>query len=414
MTPVRAAASMTPADIARNLLLLRASETLSATVTVADVIEAVSQLRGAGLDASHLQVVLDGPDLDPLTEQTIRLRRAHYSDGALAIAAFLGEHGHTCHAAACVPLIGTDGTLGAIHLRWDAPRTFFVAERAVIATLAAYVATALERARRLEARIGVADTLQEAILSRLPPVDRYELAAHYLPADRHEKVGGDWYDAVTGPDGRLTIVIGDVVGHDIAAAARMGQLRSMLRAYIVDRHEPPSELLGRLDTANHELGEPIIATAVVAVLDTLPDGRHRLRWSNAGHPPPVVIHPDGTVQSLTGNDLLLGARRFPRRHTWTMPLAGGSTVLLHTDGLVERTGGPALDGTSSLHRRLGTSRRSRLHDLIEDAVAGVDRTDDVAVLAVRLPAGGSQPMTEMTPPMKITPSTVATRVAQAG
>ena len=90
MTPVRAAASMTPADIARNLLLLRASETLSATVTVADVVEAVSQLRGPALDASHLQVVLDGPNLDPLTEQTIRQRQAYYSDGAVAITNFPG------------------------------------------------------------------------------------------------------------------------------------------------------------------------------------------------------------------------------------------------------------------------------------------------------------------------------------
>jgi phosphoserine phosphatase RsbU/P len=390
MTPGPPAPVPTRTDSARNLLLLRASETLSVTTTTTDVAEAVRGLPGIGLDASHLRVVLAGGPSDPLTERVIGERRAFYfTDGADLAAAFPGRADPDAQATACVPVIGAAAVLGVLHLRWDAPRSFFVAERAVIATLATYVARALERAQRLEARIGVADTLQEAIRSRLPAVERYELAAHYLPADRQEKVGGDWYDVVAGRDGRLTLAIGDVVGHDMAAAARMGQLRSMLRAYIVDRHEPPSALLRRLDTANHALGEPIIATAVVAVIDTLPHGGYRLRWSNAGHPPPVVIHPDRSVEALTGNDLLLGARRFARRHTWTTPLPGGSTVLLHTDGLVERASGAAdADAAQQhLHRRLRTSRQTRLHDLLEDAVADVkaDRTDDIAMLAVRLP-----------------------------
>jgi serine phosphatase RsbU (regulator of sigma subunit) len=389
MTAVRLAPGMTPADMTRNLLLLRASETLSATVTTANVVEAVRQLHESGLEASHLQVVLADGEPDPLTQRAVRERRTFYfTDSAELAAAFPGEATVGLQAAACVPLVGSTRILGALHLRWDAPRTFYVAERAVIATLAAYVAQALERAQRLHARIGVADILQDAIRSRLPAVERYEVAAHYLPADRQEKVGGDWYDAVSGRDGQLTLVIGDVVGHDIAAAARMGQLRSMLRAYIVDRHEPPSALLRRLDAANHALGEPTIATAVVAVIDALATGGYRLRWSNAGHPPPIVIHPDGGVQALDGNDLLLGARRFARRHTWTAPLAPGSTVLLHTDGLPGYPGSAAGNDSDNLHRRLRTARRARLQDLLEDAVAdaGIDRTDDIALLAVRVPA----------------------------
>jgi sigma-B regulation protein RsbU (phosphoserine phosphatase) len=391
MTPVQLAPEMTPTDMARNLLLLRASEALSAPVTTADVVEAVLELGRTCLDASHLQVALIGDRSDPLTEQAIRRRRAFYfADGGELAAAFPSEMVPDQQATVCVPLVGVSGVLGTLRLLWDAPRTFYVAERAVIATLAAYIAQALERAQRLDARIGIAHILQEAIVSRLPTVEGYELAAHYLPADRQEKVGGDWYDAVAGRNGRLTLVIGDVVGHDMAAAARMGQLRSMLRAYIVDRHEPPSALLRRLDAANHSLGEPIIATAVVAVLDTLAGGGYRLRWSNAGHPPPVVIHPDGTVHALTGNDVLLGARRFAPRHTWTVTLARGSTVLLHTDGLVERPNGAVdEDGADHLHRRLRTAQRTRLQDLLEDAVAvaGAARTDDIAILAVRVPAG---------------------------
>ncbi len=216
MTSVRVAPGMTPAEVTRNLLLLRASETLSATVTTADVVDAVRRLRGAGLEASHLQVAFAGDRSHLLTEQAIREGRAFYFiDRAALAAAFPGEAGSDVQAAACIPLVGSASVLGALHLGWDAPRTFYVAERAVIATLAAYVAQALERAQRLHERIRVADTLQEAIRSRLPAVERYELAAHYLPADRQEKVGGDWYDAVAGRGGQLTMVIGGQDGRRV-------------------------------------------------------------------------------------------------------------------------------------------------------------------------------------------------------
>ena len=386
MTHVTLAPDLTPADIARGRLLLHASEALSAAVTVADVLAAVATLPARGLGADRTRIALAGDDADPVSRRAIRERRALYFADGTELAAVYPE-GPVCQALACVPLTGEGGVLGVLHLAWDAPRMFYVGDRAMIATLAVYVARALERARRLEARIGVADVLQQAMLSTLPTVEPYELAARYLPADDRQKVGGDWYDAVVGPGGRLTLVIGDVVGHDIAAAARMGQLRSMLRAYLVDRHEPPAQLLRRLDAANHALGDPTIATAVVAVVHAVAGGGHRLRWSNAGHPPPVLIHRDGTVQPLTGNDTLLGARRFAPRHTYTHELPRGATVLLHTDGLVDRPGQVIDDGVARLYRRLRGERRSRLDDLLADAAgaAGGGRSDDIAMLAIRLP-----------------------------
>ena len=231
------------------------------------------------------------------------------------------------------------------------------------------------------------ELLHRAMLTSLPRTGDYELAARYLPADINETVGGDWYDAVTGSDGRLSLVIGDVAGHDMASAARMSQLRSMLRAYLVDRHEPPSALLRRLEAANHALGESSIATAVVAVVDRAPDGNHRLRWSNAGHPPPVLIRRDGTVQPLTGHDMLIGARRFARRHTFTHPLPPGSTLLLHTDGLVE-TRDRAIDETlDRFYRRLGQAGRCGLDEMLGYVIGDParERADDVAVLGLRLP-----------------------------
>jgi len=382
-------ADISPTDIARNRLLLHASEALSATSTTADVIEAVSALLGQGLDADYIRLVLADDQADPLTRQAIRERRAlYFADRADMAAGCPGSEFPAGQALVCAPLTGADGILGVLHIAWDAPRTFYVGERAVIATLTVYIAQALERARRLDARSSVAEILQRAMLSPLPKVERYELAALYLPADSREQVGGDWYDAVTGADGRLTLVIGDVVGHDMAAAARMGQLRSMLRAYMVDRHEPPSALLRRLDAANHVLGEPSIATAIVGVVDSSSDGRHRLRWSNAGHPPPVLIGADGSIRSLTGNDMLLGARRYVPRHTYTHELPPGSTVLLHTDGLVERRGHSIDEGFARLHRRLRGARRARLEDLLADAVDVLpsQRADDIAMLAIRVPA----------------------------
>ncbi|WP_127504709.1 PP2C family protein-serine/threonine phosphatase [Actinoplanes solisilvae] len=299
----------TGAEVARSLLLLRACEALSATETEADVLAAVSELAGTGLDTGSLNT---------------------------------------------------------------------------------YISQALERAHRRDATAGVADTLQQAIVSRTPVVEHYEAATCYLPSDRLERVGGEWYDAVAGPGGQLTMVMGEVAGDDVAAAGRMSRLRSMVRAYIVDRSESPSALLRRLDAAGHALGEPVRATAVVAVVEPRADGAHRLRWSNAGHPPPVLLHPDGTVESLGGEDPMLGASRSASRHTTSVPLRPGATVLLHTAGLVHRPGRTVDRCFADLHRRLRSARRTRLEDLLEDAVAhvgaGPGRT--VAMLAVRLPAEG--------------------------
>ena len=371
---------------------LPGGEALSAAATIADVVAGVGRMRGLGLEATRVHVALAHGRTDPLTDLALAQRRTlYFTDRVELAAAFpqLDDPGE--QARVCVPLIGAAGALGALHLAWDTPRMFFVAQRAEIATLAMHVKQALERARQLEARIRVAAVLQQAILPCLPVMDGYEMAARYLPAEDAEAVGGDWYDAITGADGRLTMVIGDVTGHDMAAAAGMGQLRGMLRAYLVDRHEPPSALLHRLDAANHALGEPVMATAIVAVLDRIATGGHRLRWSNAGHPPPLLIHRDGTVETLTGNDMLLGVNRFARRHTWTYPLPAGSTVLLHTDGLVDHRGRRVDDGSALLHRRLRTARRARVEHLLEDVIAGVParHADDIALLAVRVPAGGA-------------------------
>ncbi|WP_433360915.1 PP2C family protein-serine/threonine phosphatase [Actinoplanes sp. CA-142083] len=387
------------AALRRSRLLLHASEALSATSTTADVLVTAPALLRDTMGAMHAAVVPAGPPTgaasavsEALTRTAIRDRRSQFYESAIdltvehpALAEDFTQLGW--QAAVCAPLPGESGAAtGALLLAWDEPRNFYVFDRAVVATLALYVGQALDRAVKHDARAAITEALQQAMISQLPHVDDYDVAAYYRAADA-QRVGGDWYDVIPGPHDRLALVIGDVVGHDPAAAARMGQLRNMLRAYLVDRREPPSTLLRRLDAANHALGEPTMATAVVAFLDRAPQGGHRLRWSNAGHPPPVLIEPTGEVRSLTGNDTLLGARRNTPRHTYTAALPPGSTLLLHTDGLVETRKHSIDEGFARLHRRLRRHDAENPRDLLNH-VAGemaCECSDDIAMLAIRVP-----------------------------
>ncbi|WP_320064471.1 SpoIIE family protein phosphatase [Micromonospora sp. RTGN7] len=414
----------------RSQLLLRASVALSPAETVADVIATVSQLVTGSLDPAHVGVALreDGrylamaaapilpPDLAarwaryPVTADVppavaVRTRRPVLLNDAAAVrdrfphlVDDLNRLGW--QALVSVPLNGLRGVLGALTFVWEQPYDIDVSEEAVITTLAGYVAQALERATVLDEQRTVAQTLQKALLGALPRHDRIRIAARYLPAHRTDHVGGDWYDVVTLPDDRLVLVIGDVTGHSIAAAAAMSELRSILRGLIIDRAEPPSALLRRLDHANQALGSSIMATVLLAYLDPAPDGGHRLRWSNAGHPPPTLVTPDGRIGLLPGRDPLLGAVRDAPRTDHTCHLPAGSFLLLHTDGLVESRTATIDDGFAALHRVLAHSRETdpeRLADLVlrrtpELALLGGPvAEDDVALLIAATPPDPTGP-----------------------
>ena len=221
------------------------------------------------------------------------------------------------------------------------------------------------------------------------------IAVRYRPAAREAQVGGDWYDAFAGPDGATTVVVGDVTGHDRTAAAVMGQLRNMLRGIAHALDGDPAAVLTTLDRAVADLGVGTLATAVLARIERPADGGADeglvFRWSDAGHPPPLVIEPDGDVRLLERpSDVLLGVAPGRPRQAHRHPLAPGSTVVLYTDGLVERRGANLDDGLDAL--------TEAARDLHGTPVAGVcdalltriapDFSDDVALLAVRV--GGDQ------------------------
>jgi two-component system, chemotaxis family, sensor kinase Cph1 len=236
-------------------------------------------------------------------------------------------------------------------------------------------------------------TLQRSLLSEPPDPDHLSFAVRYVPAAREAQVGGDWYDVFQQPDGATVLVIGDVVGHDTEAAACMGQLRGLLRGITYDSADSPSGVLHRLDRAIEGLQLRTMASVLVARLEQTGDevdrGVTRLRWSNAGHLPPVVAGPDGAVQVLDDHraDLLLGVSPDAPRQDHVLTVPRGSTVLLYTDGLVERRDQLFDDGVQRLRAELGALWRQPVDVLVDQLLARLvpDRAeDDVALVAVRL------------------------------
>jgi PAS domain S-box-containing protein len=252
---------------------------------------------------------------------------------------------------------------------------------------------AVELAERASAAVGAALTyerssqvsvaLQAAMLGEPVPHPGVEVVGRYLPAAEELQVGGDWYDSFPLPDGDLAIGVGDVVGHDLSAAVAMGQLRSMLRALAHDRDAAPPEVVARLDGVATRLAVTRLASLIYGRLSTSGSTTH-LRWSNAGHPPPLLIEAAGEPRLLRGVDLVLGVRPETERTDYEVDLAPGSLLLLYTDGLVERRNDPDDEGQAALPARARTGGGLTLAEFCDHVLTGaVDVADDIALLAVR-------------------------------
>jgi two-component system, chemotaxis family, sensor kinase Cph1 len=236
-------------------------------------------------------------------------------------------------------------------------------------------------------------TLQRSLLSEPPDPDHLEFAVRYVPAAREAQVGGDWYDVFQQPGGATALVIGDVVGHDTEAAACMGQLRGLLRGISYDSADSPAGVLHRLDRAMDGLQLRTLASVLVARLEQTPEelerGVTRMRWSNAGHLPPVVLFPDGSTEVLTRApaELLTGVHVDAVRRDHEVTLPRDATVLLYTDGLVERRDQLFDVGVERLRTELTALRDRPLAELADELLARVlpERAeDDVALIAIRL------------------------------
>ena len=264
-----------------------------------------------------------------------------------------------------------------------------------------YVGTAIEIHQRklMEERLlevyerehKIAETLQRSLLpERLPSIEGLELSARYLPGARGAAIGGDWYDVLERPDGRVALVVGDVVGHGLRAAASMGQLRNAFRAYGMVEASP-AEVVARINRLVMSGVEQVMATVLYLVLDR---ETGEVAFSAAGHPPPLVIAPDGTRFLDGGRSVPIGAADPAVFREATAVLPPGSTLLLYTDGLVERRDTPLRDRLDELAGAAGGPDEdlAELCDRVLSTLLGRGEPgDDVALLAVRpLPAALAQ------------------------
>jgi serine phosphatase RsbU (regulator of sigma subunit) len=255
----------------------------------------------------------------------------------------------------------------------------------VIEELARRLAAGLANVDTSAREHAIAETLQRSLLpTGLPEIPGLDLAVRYLPATDGADVGGDWYDAFEVGGGRIGLVIGDVVGHSIASASVMGQLRSMVRAYAI--HQPdPRAVLRRTGTAVARLLPGALATVACAVLDV---ATGELRFATAGHPPPLLIGRHcGPVFLEEASGIMLGAADDAQLLACRRELAPGAAVLFYTDGLVENRGRDIGEGFSALASALAgpaTRTAEQICATAGDALLGTgSRPDDVCLLAVR-------------------------------
>ena len=264
---------------------------------------------------------------------------------------------------------------------------------AFVGLVAAALRQALDRVtvraserRAAELQESMAAALQRSLLPESPRAGRVQIAVRYQPAVELAQVGGDWYDFFELPDGTLSVVIGDVAGHDQRAAAAMAQVRNVLRGVSYTLHPAdPSAVLRGVDRVLTRSQERTVATGLVAHVRRTDETGLSLRWSNAGHPPPVLIDADGAARLLeTKPNLLLGLDEDAPRADHDVVLAPGETVVLYTDGLVERRGVAVTEGMAWLVGTLQGRHVLEPDQICDGLLAEADaQGDDVALLVLR-------------------------------
>ncbi|MDT0306318.1 SpoIIE family protein phosphatase [Streptomyces sp. DSM 44917] len=329
-------------------------------------------------------------------------------DSPLAVVHTTFLHALGAVSAVVVPLSTPRQVMGALTVaRTDPGRPFREDELPLFKDIGRRAGLAIDNARLFERQRDIAATMQRHLLPSLPDIHPLEVTTRYRPAPRGSQVGGDWYDAIVLPGHRIALAIGDVVGHDLSAAAGMAQLRNMLRIMAWDRAEPPGVIVDRLDEAMSSITDVLMATLILARIERAGPGegpggggsggeepaegeRWTMRWASAGHPPPLLVTPEGGARYLEqGQALLLGARMGdtgPRRDG-VAELPPGSTLLLYTDGLVELTGSDLDTGLNRLRRHATALASHGLDDFCDQILDRMPPggADDIAMVALRVP-----------------------------
>ncbi|MFJ4283427.1 SpoIIE family protein phosphatase [Streptomyces massasporeus] len=288
-------------------------------------------------------------------------------------------------AWAFLPLIISGRPVGCCILSYDHPRPFPAEERAVMTSLAGLIAQALDRARLYDTKHELAHGLQQAVLPRaLPEIAGLRVAARYLPATRGMAIGGDFYDLIRLGDTAAAAVIGDVQGHNVAAAAVMGQVRTGIYAHATVG-TPPDQILARTNRLLAELAPDLFTSCLYARLDF---ARRRITLASAGHPPPLLRRADGdTRPAVVPPGPLLGIDPEAVFPLTEIPLTPGLMLAFYTDGLIEKPGIDLDDAIAGLAHHLAQADERDLDLLIDHLLnkAGTkgQRADDIALLVLR-------------------------------
>ncbi|WP_210636739.1 SpoIIE family protein phosphatase [Streptomyces sp. GESEQ-13] len=375
--------------VQRETALAALSTSLSRASNMREALSgALDQLRSLWHADVVLAAVFDGDDAPALTATDPDLRWDGLPKGLRErLGALRGRPPLTVvteHSAAGVLLEHPRGPL-TLWVDLGGDRPFTSEDELLLSLLSGHLAQGLVRAHQIDQQRQAAIALQRAILgpARLPD----GFAVRYEPASRPLEVGGDWYDTVTLPDGRTGIVVGDCVGRGLEAASVMGQLRSACRALLL-QDPSPGRTLAALDQFAAGVTGALCTTVFCGVLDP---ATGELTYSSAGHPPGILVHPDGTVRLLEeGCALPLAVRPGRTRPEATCSLPARATLLLYTDGLVERRRLPLSTGIERAGHAVREGRDMPVEDLAGAVMArlapagGYD--DDVALLLYRHPA----------------------------
>ncbi|MEQ4722851.1 SpoIIE family protein phosphatase [Nonomuraea sp. B19D2] len=287
-------------------------------------------------------------------------------------------------AWAFLPLVTSGRPIGTCILAFDRPHQFSADERATLTALAGLIAQAFERARLYDVKHQLAQCLQRSLLPRtLPEIPGLELAARYLPATPGMDIGGDFYDLIRLSDTMAAAVIGDVQGHDVTAAALMGQVRTAIHAHST-AGASPGEVLAHTNRLLSDLAPDRFTSCLYVSLNLR---KRTACLASAGHLPPLLGRPGWRTQVLDlSPGLLLGVDPDAEYATSEVPLPPGSVLTLYTDGLIEEPGVGLGEAIDELAERFTPSAGESLHDLAESLIKGVtveQRADDIAVLLCR-------------------------------
>lgn len=359
------------ADTAAVLLLDRASGQLIATAASGleeEVNQGVRLPLGRGfagqIAATRQPVILDRVDHDHVLNPILLEKKIRTLMGA--------------------PLVAGGEVVGVLHVGSLTAREFTGEDTDLLQLAADRAATAVQSVLARSDRAAALALHRSLVPSALPQVPGAELAARYVPG--HGDIGGDWYDVFLLPSGELCVVMGDVAGSGLRAAVIMGRMRSALRAYALETRDP-AEVLRKLDRKMQYFEPTALATVLYAVLD--PD-LARMRFSCAGHLPPVIAVPgQPTIFADTSEDLLIGMDTSSPRHTREVQIPPGTVAGFFTDGLVERRDRPLDDGLGALRSVVKPGHPDEVCVSVMSRLIGTDTlSDDVALLMLRrLPPG---------------------------